>query len=68
MIDTGFNGSLCLPRSLMPDLALTKIFEEEIFGVGLHKETADVAVAHIVWLGEKVEIEIWAANCWLKKS
>ena len=31
MVDTGFNGSLGLPRSLMAAIALTRIFEEESF-------------------------------------
>ena len=62
LIDTGFSGALCLPRHLMEELALTKIFEEEIFGIGLHQEVVDVALASIVWLGHKTEIEVLINN------
>ena len=58
LIDTGFNGSLCLPRSLMPELGLKKISEEEIFGIGLHTEVVDIAIANIIWFGQQTEIEI----------
>jgi len=58
LIDTGFNGSLCLPRSLMPELELKKISEEEIFGIGLHTEVIDIALAKIIWFGRETEIEI----------
>jgi len=58
LIDTGFNGSLCLPRFLMPQLGLKKISEEEIFGIGLHTEVLDVAIAKITWFGRQTEIEI----------
>ena len=42
----------------MKELELTKVFEEEIFGIGLHKEVADVAIANIVWFGKNAEIEV----------
>jgi clan AA aspartic protease len=58
LIDTGFNGSLCVPRSLMTKLGLEKISEEEIFGIGLHTEVVDIAIAEIIWFGRKTEIEI----------
>ena len=48
LIDTGFSGSLCMPRSLMQELELTKIFEEEIFGIGLHTEIVDIAITSII--------------------
>ncbi len=62
LIDTGFSGALCLPRNLVEEFGLTKIFEEEIYGIGLHKETVDVALATIIWFGEKTEIEILINN------
>ena len=62
LIDTGFNGSLCLPRSLMQELALKKISEEEIFGIGSHKEVVDIAITNIIWFGQKTEIEVLINN------
>ena len=58
LIDTGFNGSLCLPRSLMSELELKKISEEEIFGIGLHTEIVDIALTKITWFGQQTEIEV----------
>ncbi len=58
MIDTGFNGSLCLPRSLMRKLGLEKVSEEEISGIGLHQEVIDVAISEIIWFGRKTKIEV----------
>jgi clan AA aspartic protease len=58
LIDTGFSGALCLPRSLASGFNLTKIFEEEIYGIGLHKEIVDVAITTIIWFGKKIEIEV----------
>ena len=34
MIDTGFNGALCVPLSLMKELGLKTVSEVEIFGIG----------------------------------
>ena len=58
LIDTGFNGSLCLPRSLMSELGLRKISEEEIYGIGLHTEIVDIAITKITWFGREIEIEV----------
>jgi predicted aspartyl protease len=55
LIDTGFSGALCLPRSLASEFNLTKIFEEEIYGIGLHKEIVDVAITTIIWVGKKID-------------
>lgn len=49
---------MCLPRSLMNELELEKVTEEEISGIGLHKEFIDVAIADIFWFGRRTEIEI----------
>ena len=58
LIDTGFSGALCLPRSLMKEFELKKIFEEEIYGIGAHKQVVDVAITKIIWFGTKIEIEV----------
>lgn len=58
LIDTGFNGCLCIPRSLMNDFGLVKVSEEEIFGVGSHIEILDVSTAEIFWFGEKISVDV----------
>ncbi len=58
VIDTGFNGSLCVPRSLMEALNLTKDLQEEIFGIGLHRQILDIAISEIIWFGEKMPVNI----------
>jgi clan AA aspartic protease len=58
MIDTGFNGALCLPRWLMDELELVKVSEVSISGVGQHKEMVDMALANIIWFGQKMDVEI----------
>ncbi len=58
MIDTGFNGSLCLPRFLMDEFGLVKDSEEEVYGVGLHTDVLDISVAEIIWFGEKRTVNI----------
>lgn len=58
VVDTGFNGSISLPRSLMSEFGLKKISEEEIYGIGSHTEILDVALTKIIWFGEETEIEV----------
>ncbi len=58
MIDTGFNGSLCVPRSLMSDLGLEIVFEEEVFGVGAHKAVLDLSVTEVYWFGESLSVNV----------
>jgi predicted aspartyl protease len=58
VIDTGFGGSLCLPRHLMNDLGLVKDLEEEIYGIGLHTEILDISVSEIYWFGETKIVNI----------
>lgn len=57
LIDTGFNGSLCIPRSLMNDLGLVKVSEEEVSGVGTHTEVLDLSEAEIYWFGDKINVD-----------
>jgi clan AA aspartic protease len=58
LIDTGFSGAVCLPRSLMSELELKKVSEEEICGIGLHREIVDIALTKIIWFGQQIEIEV----------
>lgn len=54
VVDTGFNGSLCIPRSLMKTLNLKKDLEEEVFGVGLHRQLLDISFAKLFWFNEQI--------------
>lgn len=58
LIDTGFNGALCVPFSLMQELGLKKVSEVEIFGIGSHQESIEMAITNIIWFGNKTEIEV----------
>lgn len=58
MIDTGFNGSLCVPRSLMSDLGLEIVSKEEVFGVGAHQAVLDLSVTEVYWFGESLSVNI----------
>jgi clan AA aspartic protease len=60
LIDTGFSGSLCVPKSYLADLDLQISSQATIYGVGTHTETFGVAVAEIIWCGEKLsEIAVY---------
>jgi clan AA aspartic protease len=54
LIDTGFDGHLCLPKSVLQELNLKTNASTFIFGIGTHTETLDVGSAEIVWFGEKL--------------
>ena len=58
LIDTGFNGSLCVPRSLMNDLGLIKVSEDEVSGVGSHTEVLDISEAEIYWFDEQIGVDV----------
>ncbi len=53
LIDTGFSGSLCVPKSYLADLNLKISSQATIYGVGTHTETFGVAEAEIIWCGKK---------------
>lgn len=57
-IDTGFNGTLCLPHYFIELLGLEVISEVEIFGVGQHQTVVALAVGRIVWFGVATELEV----------
>lgn len=58
VVDTGFNGALCLPRLVAEKLGLEKISEVETFGIGGHKESLDVALASGKWFGGETQVEV----------
>lgn len=52
IVDTGFNGSLVLPSSIVELLELPIVGHETITMVGAAEDTADIALAQVEWLGE----------------
>ncbi len=58
VIDTGFNGDLALPQELVQDLSLPFITQTECTLAGDITHKADVAAAHIEWLGEIHEVRV----------
>ena len=58
LIDTGFNGSLMLPRSEATRLGLTVLGRVPIIGVGRARSIADIAELEVEWLGERQAVEV----------
>ena len=58
LVDTGFNGALCIPVSLMGELGLKQISEVEIFGIGSYQDVVGLAIAKIIWFGRQTEFEV----------
>lgn len=54
MIDTGFDGHLCLPKSAMNELDLRATTSTFIYGIGTHTETLEVGQTNIFWCGKKL--------------
>ncbi|MEJ7575924.1 MAG: hypothetical protein WKF74_02845 [Pyrinomonadaceae bacterium] len=57
-IDTGFNGHLVLPRSVVSHLGLPVIGREIFETVSENFITADLAEANIAWLGQVRTVEV----------
>lgn len=58
LLDTGFDGSLVLPRSEASRLNLTMLGRVPIFGVGRMRSVADIAELEVEWLGETRAVEV----------
>jgi clan AA aspartic protease len=54
LIDTGFDGHLCLPGNAMNELNLRATTSAFIYGVGTHTEAFDVGKVDIVWCNKKL--------------
>lgn len=54
LIDTGFSGSLCVPKSSLSTLGLKVISQAEIYGIGTHTELLEVAFTNIIWCENKI--------------
>ncbi len=58
LIDTGFDGSLVLPRSEANRLNLTVLGRVPIIGVSRLRSIADIAELEVEWLGETHTVEV----------
>lgn len=59
MIDTGFNGTLFLPRDFIEQNDFTLIGEESFHSVGqAEAHSAEVFSATVKWLGDEFEVGI----------
>jgi clan AA aspartic protease len=58
LIDTGFDGSLVLPRSEANRLNLTVLGRVPIIGVSRLRSIADIAELEVEWLGEIRAVEV----------
>jgi clan AA aspartic protease len=58
LVDTGFNGSLMLPRSEAVRLKLTVLGRVSIIGVGRARSIAGIAELEVEWLGQTRAVEV----------
>lgn len=58
VVDTGFDGALVLPASVVKRLALPVIARLVFELVGGARMTADVALGEINWLGQHLSVEV----------
>lgn len=65
VVDTGFTGALVLPRSVVEQLGLPVVTHEEIQLVGGVRDTADIALAQVHWLGEVRRVDVIVKEAYL---
>jgi clan AA aspartic protease len=58
LIDTGFNGSLCLPAETAEELKLNLEEQTTFYGVGDYYENIDIGYTEIEWLGKAPEVSV----------
>ncbi len=58
LLDTGFNGSLMLPREMVSRLGLQVLGRVSVIAAGGIKSIADIAELEIEWLGERRWTEV----------
>jgi clan AA aspartic protease len=58
VVDTGFTGALVLPRAVIEQLSLPVVTHEEFSMVGGVRDSADVALAQVHWLGEIRRVDV----------
>jgi predicted aspartyl protease len=63
VVDTGFNGSLFLPRDFIEKSGFALIGEETFHSVGQGEpHIAEVFAASLNWLGEEIEVSVIASE------
>lgn len=58
LLDTGFNGSLCLPNYIAQELNLEIEQEIQFSGIGNHQGLLQTSRTSIEWFGEEIETSI----------
>ena len=65
LIDTGFQGGLVLPESLVQELGLTVIGHQKYEMVGAASGEGTIAWAQVEWLGQVETVEVLTAEDYL---
>jgi clan AA aspartic protease len=65
VVDTGFTGALVLPRTVVEQLGLPVITHEEFRMVGGARDSADIALAQVHWLGEVRRVDVIVKEAYL---
>lgn len=58
VIDTGFNGSLLLPRKFIEENSMKFVGMEEVVMVEQNTILIETAIANLIWLGEEFSLQI----------
>jgi clan AA aspartic protease len=58
IVDTGFNGALFLPRTLVQRLGLPLLGREPVGSVNRNQEDMDISLTEIQWLGEERSVGV----------
>ena len=62
VLDTGFNGSLLLPRKFVEENSILLVGREEVDLVEGISAEIDTALAEIKWLGDEFSIRIFVSE------
>lgn len=65
VVDTGFTGALVLPRAVVEQLGLPVVTHEEFRMVGGARDSADIALAQVHWLGEVRRVDVIVKEAYL---
>jgi clan AA aspartic protease len=58
LIDTGFNGSLCIPRDLAIELNLQIDDEVPYYGIGGTEHIAEISYLELFWFEQIIEVSV----------
>jgi len=65
VVDTGFTGALVLPRAVVEQLGRPVVTHEEFRMVGGARDSADIALAQVHWLGEVRRVDVIVKEAYL---